>query len=438
MAANSTEGASVRAAAARAVFATLGGRNLGTALKEAEAEIPIGRDRALLQALAYGTVRDHRWLEALCGKLLRNLATTPPEVVALVEVGLHQLRDTRVPPHAAVSATVSACDLIGHAHARALVNAVLRRYLREARTLEAALPGTPALRFSCPDWLADTIRRDWPTTWRAVLEAGQQPGPMTLRVNVRATSTSAASKALEAAGMPACAVAGAPDALRLHTPHAVHQLPGFDNGTLSVQDAAAQLAAPLLDARPGMRVLDACAAPGGKTMHLLERTDELDLLALDSDVGRLKRITENLERLHLTAEVHHAEADNPQRWWNGKPFDRILLDAPCSGTGVIRRHPDIKWLRRPTDIPKLAAQQRTLLEALWPLLAPGGVLLYVTCSILDAEGAGVVEGFLRKHRDAQEWRIEAEWGEAARVGRRIAPGGDWDGFYYARLRRLEG
>lgn len=435
MAANSTEGASVRAAAAQAVAATLGGRNLGAAINDAAAGIRIGRDRALLQSLAYGTVRDHRWLQALCGKLLRDLATTPPEVTALVEVGLHQLRDTRVPPHAAVSATVSACDLIGHAPARALVNAVLRRYLREAQKLEAALPGKPALRFSYPDWLADAVRHDWPATWRAVLEAGQQPGPMTLRANARVIGAASARSALEDAGMPARTIPGAPDALRLDTPRAVQHLPGFADGTLSVQDAAAQLAAPLLDARSGMRVLDACAAPGGKTAHLLERTDGLALLALDSDAGRMKRIAENLERLHLTADVYHAHAENTRRWWDGKPFDRILLDAPCSGTGVIRRHPDIKWLRRPADIPKLAAQQRALLEALWPLLAPGGVLLYATCSILDAEGAGIVAAFLARHADAEEWPIDADWGEAARVGRRIAPGGDWDGFYYARLRR---
>ncbi|HEU0197521.1 MAG TPA: SAM-dependent methyltransferase, partial [Nevskiaceae bacterium] len=224
---------------------------------------------------------------------------------------------------------------------------------------------------------------------------------------------------------------------RLETPRAVQHVPGFAAGVLSVQDAAAQLAAPLLDAQPGHRVLDACAAPGGKTAHLLERTDSLELVALDSEPGRLTRIDENLERLHLKASVRVGDATQPTRWWDRHPFDRILLDAPCSGSGVIRRHPDIKWLRRPSDIPRFVSQQRTLLEALWTLLAPGGVLLYAVCSILDAEGPAVIEAFLHAHDDAREWVIDASWGEAVRVGRRIPPGGDWDGFYYARLRRTE-
>ncbi|MDE0854352.1 MAG: methyltransferase, partial [Nevskia sp.] len=224
--------------------------------------------------------------------------------------------------------------------------------------------------------------------------------------------------------------------VRLASAMPVEEIPGFAEGRVSVQDASAQLAADLLEARPGQRVLDACCAPGGKTAHLLERIPDLDLLALDSDAQRLQRVTENLRRSQVHARVEAADAAKPTVWWDGRPFDRILLDAPCSGTGVIRRHPDIKWLRRDTDLPRMAELQQRLLRALWPLLAPGGVLLYATCSVLKAEGEAVLSEFLGSHADARELPIAAEWGEARGIGRRIAPGGAFDGFYYARLTKI--
>lgn len=435
MAADSIEGVAPRAAAARAIVAVLGGRNLDTALLEAVRDIDSAPDRALAQALAYGVIRDHALLAALRDRLLQRPQQTPPLLLALLQVGLYQLRSMRMPPYAAVATTVDACATLGQHAARGLVNAVLRRYQREAQTLEASLSGRPALQYSYPDWLAASIRRDWPQQWRELLAIGNQPGPLTLRVNRRRITRGDMLRKLNDAGIAAATLTPAPDALRLDQAQPVEHLPGFAAGLISVQDAAAQLAAPLLDAQSGMRVLDACAAPGGKTAHLLETVDDLDLLALDSDAARLARVDDSLQRLSLQASLRHADAAITSDWWNGRPFDRILLDAPCSGTGVIRRHPDIKWLRRETDIRPLMTRQRSLLDALWPLLAPDGTLLYVTCSILDAEGAAVVAGFLRAHDDAREHPIKADWGEAVRVGRRLAPGGDYDGFYYARLQK---
>jgi len=301
--------------------------------------------------------------------------------------------------------------------------------------LEAAADGSPAVRESYPDWLVERLRADWPDRWRELLAAGNRPAPMTLRVNRRRTTPDAYRESLDAAGIRVATHPFAPDALVLERPCPVEDLPGFGEGRVSVQDAAAQLAAPLLDAAPGMRVLDACAAPGGKAAHCLERTD-CELLALDSDGERLAAVRETLERLGLSGEARHADATRPDDWWDGRPFDRILLDAPCTGTGVIRRHPDIKWLRRETDVAALAARQRALLDALWPLLASGGVLVYATCSVLRAEGTDTVAAFLADTADAVEAPLEAEWGEAETAGRRIATGeADMDGFYYARLVR---
>lgn len=421
-----------RAAAALAVAAVLAGASLDDALPQASAALAAA-DRALAQAIAYGVLRNRRLLEWLAARLLERPLKNEPRLQALLLGGLHQLRAMGVPDHAAVAETVAAAAALGKPWAKGLLNAVLRRYLRERSTLEAALPPDPALRLSYPDWLVARVREDWPSNWEAVLAAGNEPGPLTLRVNRRQTTREAYRDELAAAGIAAEPVAHAPDALRLHEPLPVASLPGWSAGRVSVQDAAAQLAAELLDAHPGHRVLDACSAPGGKTAHLLERTEALQLLALDRDAARLARVAENLHRLKLQAALRVADAAQPASWWDGVPFDRILLDAPCSGTGVIRRHPDIKWLRREADLAAAARTQGRLLKALWPLLAPGGVLLYATCSILRAEGEAVARAFRASHADAEELRIETPWGEAREIGRRLAPGGAYDGFYYARF-----
>ncbi|MES1942622.1 ribosomal RNA small subunit methyltransferase B [Salinisphaera sp. PC39] len=425
------EGVEPRVAAARAVAAVFRGRSLDAALAAERAALHTAPDRALAAALAYGVLRDRRALEAIAGRLWRK--PPKPVVAALILAGLYQLRSMRVPAHAAVHATVDAAGPLGQPRARGLVNALLRRYQREAETLEAAADGPPAVRESYPDWLVERLRADWPDRWRELLAAGNRPAPMTLRVNRRQTTPDAYRERLDAAGIRAAPHPAAPDALVLERPCPVEDLPGFGAGHVSVQDAAAQLAVPLLDIQSGMRVLDACAAPGGKAAHCLERID-CELLALDSDGQRLAAVRETFDRLGLRGETREADATRPDDWWDGRPFDRILLDAPCTGTGVIRRHPDIKWLRRETDVAALATRQRALLEALWPLLAPGGVLVYATCSVLRAEGADTVAAFLADTEDAAEEAIAADWGEGDTLGRRIATGeADMDGFYYARL-----
>ena len=427
---------SARAEAARAVVAVLGGQSLDEALARLPASLP-ARDAAFAKNLAYGVLREHRLLSWLIGQLLDKPLPPTSAAHALLAVGLQQLRGLGTPPHAAVAATVDASEPLGVGKARGLVNAILRRYLREAAALEERLPADPALRHSYPDWLSQAIWRDWGEQHAAVLEAGNEPAPLSLRVNRLRARRDDYGERLAAAGIGSSALPHLPDSLRLDEPCPVDQLPGFADGEASVQDASAQLAASLLELRPGQRLLDACAAPGGKTAHALERVERLHVTALDKDAKRLQRVRQNLDRLGLSCVGFTADAGDTAGWWNGEMFDRILLDAPCSGTGVIRRHPDIKWLRRADDIPKLAAQQTRLLEQLWPTLAPGGLLVYATCSILRAEGEEVVRSFLVKTPDAHEKKIEARWGEARSVGRRIAPGAlndfDGDGFYYARL-----
>jgi 16S rRNA (cytosine967-C5)-methyltransferase len=426
----------VRARAALAVAAVLQGANLDDALAAQLGDLS-GPDSSLLKAIAYGVVREHRLLDALAGSLLQRPLRDEPALQALLACGLFQLRAMRVPEHAAVAETVAAAEALEKPWAKGLVNAVLRRYQRERAAIDGKLPVTAGIRQSYPDWLVQAVKADWPDGWRTVLAGGNEAGPLTLRINARGGSRDTYLQQLAAAGIEAAAVAvavaEAPDAVRLAAAVPVEEIPGFAEGAASVQDASAQLAAGLLQAQPGQRVLDACAAPGGKTAHLLERLEGLDLLAVDSDAQRLERVRANLDRLKLHATLLAADAAKPTVWWDGRPYDRILLDAPCSGTGVIRRHPDIKWLRRDSDIPRMAELQLRLLRALWPLLAPGGMLVYATCSILRAEGEDLVRGFLDTHADARESRIEAAWGESRSVGRRIAPGGDFDGFYYARL-----
>jgi len=437
-------GARARALAARAVAEVRRGRSLDTVLPELQAG-ESGEDRALVAALTYGVLRELRLLEAVAERLWRRPPKAP--IRALTLVGLYQLRAMRVPAHAAVHATVAATAELGQARARGLVNALLRRYQRERQALEAGVTDALGTHYSHPDWLVDRLRTDWPSRWETVLAANNRPAPMTLRVNRRRISCEAYRERLAEASLTAQPAAFAPDGLVLDAPCPVERLPGFNDGDVSVQDAAAQLAAPLLDIRPGMRVLDACAAPGGKTAHCLETAD-CEVTAVDIDAERLERVGETLHRLRLSVpspsaergerEVKLIQADvtDPGAWWDGRPFDRILLDAPCTGTGVIRRHPDIKWLRREGDVTALAERQRALLDAIWPLLAPGGVLVYSTCSTLRAENAELVAGFLSVTPDADEQPILAEWGEPETVGRRIAAGEHtMDGFYYAKLHR---
>ena len=426
----------VRALAATVVFQTLHeGRSLSDSLPSAIEQLSDVSERALLQELSYGTLRWYPQLDGVAQLLLRKpFKRKDGDVFALLLVGLYQLMHLRVAPHAAVSLSVSAVDELGKSWAKGLVNAVLRGYQRDPALLGRAC-GKSSAALAHPDWLLDAFKRDWPKHWQAIAQANNARPPMALRVNHRHIERDAYAAQLEQKSLHSHAVDFAPDALLLDTPVDVLHLPGFSRGWASVQDAAAQFAAQLLDAQPGERVLDACAAPGGKSAHILERQPALgELVAVDRDALRMRRVTENLQRLGLQAQCVVADAAVPEGWWDGRQFNRILLDAPCSATGVIRRHPDIKVLRRETDIASLIEQQSQLLNALWPLLRDGGTLLYATCSVLRDENEVRVGSFLTAHPEAKEIPISTGWGHACVNGRQILPGeADMDGFYYATL-----
>ncbi|BAU46602.1 16S rRNA methyltransferase [Sulfurifustis variabilis] len=424
--------ANPRAAAARVIFqVTEERRYLDAALDEvtgATAQV----DRPLVQELAYGTLRWYQQLDGIAHLFLaRPLKARDRDVHALILVGLYQLRHLRVPAHAAVDQTVEATAALGKSWAKGLVNACLRASLREANRVAAAVSASDEMRFSHPAWLIARLRADYPRDWQRILEAGNARPPMALRVNLGRLSREDYLALLERQGALAHAHAASDAALVLDKPLPVDRLPGFSEGLVSVQDVAAQIAAALLDAQNGERVLDACAAPGGKAAHILERAPEVELLALDIDPGRLARTRAGLDRLGLAARLLAADASKPTEWWDGRLFDRALVDAPCSATGVIRRHPDIKVRRRPDDLPKLTETQAGILEAVWPCLRPGGKLLYVTCSVLGEENEQQMRGFLRRHADAMP---EPAGCAGARIGRQILPGEDeMDGFYYACL-----
>ncbi|MEW6445089.1 MAG: 16S rRNA (cytosine(967)-C(5))-methyltransferase RsmB [Pseudomonadota bacterium] len=425
-----------RAVAARAVSAVLGGRSLSDALPPLLVGLP-GRDRGLAQELAYGVLREFEPLAFLVDGLVKS-RPKPAEIFALLLVGLYQILHTRVPEHAAVHATVDAAAKLKAPRLGGLVNGVLRGFMREREARLAALrdEADPAVRHALPGWLWKRLGTDWPGRAEVIAEALHRHPPMSLRVNAAMLTREAYLERLSAGGIEAGASCHAPFGVLLAQPQPVERLPGFAEGEVSVQDEAAQLCAAIAPLRPGLRVLDACAAPGGKTLALLEACPGLDMLALDCDATRLQRVHANLARAGLEAEVRAADAGEPSDWWDGRPFDLILLDAPCSATGVIRRHPDIKRLRRAEDIAALAAQQDRLLDALWPLLAVGGRMLYMTCSILREENDARVTAFLRRQAGAREWTIEADWGHALDHGRQVLPGEDgMDGFYYCMLER---
>jgi len=380
---------------ADAVQAVRAGESLNAAL----ARCP-GPARPGTQALSFHALR---WLgSAQALRALLAPKTPAPAVDALLLTALALLWPQAEAPyteHTLVDQAVAAANQRAR-HSAGFVNAVLRRFLRERDALVASALREPLARFNHPAWWVERLRRDWPDAWQAILEADNQHPPMTLRVNARRSDATAYAARLAEGGLAARVVG--PHAVMLAKPCAVTLLPGFDAGDVSVQDAAAQLAAPLLIGAglPGKRVLDACAAPGGKTAHLLELAD-LDVLALDSDPARLARVHDTLARLGLRAQTAAADAGDPTAWWDGEPFDAILLDAPCSAAGIVRRHPDVRWLRRSSDIATLVTLQARLLDALWPLLKPGGRLLYCTCSVFKAEGQAQIDAFLQRQGDAR-------------------------------------
>jgi len=408
------------------------GRSLDAALAGRETVFSEPRDRAFCRTLAYGVLREHRRLGALRDRLLaKPLRRRDQDLALVLELGLFQLIHLHTPPHAAVSETVALTRTCHKAWAGKLVNAVLRRFLREKTALTARIDRMPAVAASLPDWLYERLAADWPQQLEPLLAAQNQHAPMVLRVNRRRSTHKAYQARLAAAGLEAHPLPGFVDALVLARPTPVSDLPGFAQGDCSVQDGAAQLAADLVDPAAGDRVLDACAAPGGKAAHILERAD-VTLVALDSDPSRLERLDATLTRLGVGARSIAADAAEPSAWWDGQPFDRILLDAPCSGSGVIRRHPDIKWLRRAEDIARLTALQGRLLQALWPLLRPGGRLVYATCSVLEAENEAQAAAFARGRDDLRVVEPTLPVGTRLRYGQQIRTGESGvDGFYYA-------
>ncbi len=428
-----------RLAATRALAAVLAGRaSLGSSLPEQLAKVD-PRDRALAQDLAFGTARWQPRLSLLAEKLMdKPFKAGDRDLEALLLIGLYQLFHTRIPAHAAIGETVGCVDKLKKSSAKGLLNAVLRRAQREYDSLLPALEHDPAARLAHPRWLQKALKARWPEHWEAIATANNLHPPLILRVNRRQGSRDAYLAELAAAGIEAVPCAFSADGIRLLQPQDVTALPGFAAGRLSVQDEAAQLAAELLELAPGQRVLDACAAPGGKTCHLLEREPGLaEVVALDADAGRLQRVEQNLARLGLTARTLAADGRAVADWWDGTPFQRILLDAPCSATGVIRRHPDIKLTRQASDIAPLVQLQGELLDALWPTLEVGGILVYATCSVLPEENSSNLAAFLARTPGARELDIPATWGLAQPHGRQLLPQPDGhDGFYYCKLIKI--
>ena len=415
------------------------GESLSGLLAQELEAIEDPRQRALAQELSYGTLRWYFLLEAVLGRLLKQaLRNKDWDIHALLLVGLYQLLVLRMTAHAAVNETVEAVRSSGKHWAVGLANGVLRSAQRRAAELLASVECEPAARWSHPAWWIARLQQDWPRHWQQILEANNRRPPMVIRVNRLRSDRAHYLEQLQRAGIAARALPHADAAVLLDEPISVDRLPGFRAGLASVQDGAAQLAAAQMQLAAGQRVLDACAAPGGKTGHILELAPELEaLVAIDSDSRRLEKIRDNLARLQLEAQLIAADAGDTRHWWDGRPFDRILLDAPCSASGVVRRHPDIKLLRRCEDAKTLARQQGQLLDALWPLLAPGGILLYVTCSVFRTENTEVVEAFKSRHADVEEVPLVAQWGIAQAAGRQILPGEQgMDGFYFARLTKI--
>lgn len=395
------------------------------------------QDRALLQELCFGVCRYFFELQSIVRQLLpKPLKSKDSDVLALLYLGLYQLRHTRIPDHAAIGATVESAVGLKKPWAKGLINGVLRNAQRK---LDSLTPTDTEGQFNHPLWLIELLQKSWADQWQTILVNNDQRPPFTLRVNKRHNTRDEYLVALKEAGIDATACAFAADGITLSEARPVQDLPGFQQARVSVQDEAAQLAPDVLQLAPGQRVLDACAAPGGKTCHIIEREAGLEeVIALDVDAERLARVRDNLQRLGLNATLKAADAAQLDSWWDGRPFDRILLDAPCSATGVIRRHPDIKLLRRPDDIAKLAALQRKLLGELWRTLKPGGILVYATCSVLPQENEHNIAAFLADHSDAEHLAIEAEWGITRPFGRQLLPQhGGHDGFYYAALRKTQ-
>lgn len=405
------------------------GQSLSNLLPAAQKNLS-DKDAALLQELCFGVLRTLPLLEAAIQQLMsRPLTGKQRSLHFLIMVGLYQLLYTRIPAHAALAETVEGATVLNRPQMKGLINGVLRQFQRQQSDMMPQLEQSPQ-RFLHPNWLLKRLQQAWPAHWEQIVEANNQRPPMWLRVNRQHHSRDQWLGLLQESGNNAVSHPVYPDALMLETPSPVSQLPGFEKGWVTVQDASAQGCVTWLEPQNGERILDLCAAPGGKTTHILEAAPNAQVMAVDVDAQRLKRVYENLKRLNMQADVKQGDGRFPQQWCNDTLFDRILLDAPCSATGVIRRHPDIKWLRRDRDIPELAALQREILDAIWPHLKPGGTLVYATCSVLPEENQLQIESFLARHQDVEHIAISSD----SSLGLQCFPhpqGGD--GFFYAKL-----
>ena len=420
--------------ASTTVAAVAAGRNLNLALAQIWPRHPwlSAQQRSAITDLCYGTLRYGIQLDAV----LKQLLAKPLQDDALrwlLLVALYQLQYTRAAPYAIVDHAVRGAARAGKPQAAGLVNAVLRNFLRKRELLLTKAAANDSGRYAYPHWWVDKLRQQYPSCFADVLAAGNLHPPLTLRVNRRRTTRAAYLELLTQNAIDAVAIGD--EAVTLTRAISVERLPGFAEGLVSVQDAAAQNAAPLLDAQDGMRVLDACAAPGGKTTHLLELAN-LSLTAVDRDAERLGRVRQNLARLDLTATLVAADVNDIDAWWDGVAFERILADVPCSASGVVRRHPDIKWLRRASDIPRFVQQQRSMLASLWRLLASGGKLLYTTCSIFQEENSLQVADFLGRHADARQLPLRGVKTLDGTPDGQLLPDNEHDGFFYALLQKI--
>ncbi len=396
------------------------------------------RERALAQALCFGVLRHCYSLNFILSKLLdKKLKKKDSDVKALILIGLYQLDHMRTPAHAAVSASVENCKELKKAWAKNLVNAVLRRYQREHEKFPELIADNEPAKNEHPAWLLDRLKNEYPQHWQSIIKENNLAPPMSLRVNSCKTDRDSYLKKLQAAGIEAQPSNLNQTGILLTYPVGVEALPDFSEGHVSVQDLAAQLVIPLLEPQAGERILDACSAPGGKLAHLLETIPTLkEVVAIEKEPHRFKKLEATLGRLGLTATLIQNDTRAVDDWWDKQLFDRILIDAPCSASGVIRRHPDIKYLRTVADIQNITVLQAEILDALWPLLKKGGKLLYITCSVFNAENDEQIAAFTGKYNDANSISIQASWGMATEYGRQILPGDEaMDGFYFAQLQK---
>ena len=414
------------------------GRSLSAVLPEQAARLTRPQEAPQVQVLCYGVLRSYFSLKATStGFLKKPLKAKDFDVELAVLLGLYQIQYMHIPDYAVVKETVDLARQLRKPWAKGLINGVLREFLRQDKDARLNDAEDLEAQWDHPLWFIHAVKKSWPTQWTAILNENNKQAPMTLRVNLARQSRAAYLARLSENGVTAFAGQFAESAVQLEHACAVESLPGFQQGDVSVQDEGAQLAAALMGLEPGLRVLDACCAPGGKTSHMLESVSGLEMIAIDKEQVRLQRVEENLLRLGLQAELKACDAAQTSDWWDGVPFDRILLDVPCTATGVIRRHPDIKLLRRESDVSTTLKQQRQLLDALWPLLKPGGRLVYATCSILEEENADQMTRFIQEQGDQLHVpALDVAWGQRMRYGRQTLPGeAGMDGFYYAVLEK---